>query len=142
VFFGIALVLVVVLPLAVTTIAYERTKDRTRAVPVIRWPGPDAAPNRVRWRSDRSSGMTTGVLAALFIPALVDVVFDHNDGPPWLRLGATAALILAPLALYLALRPRGQYALGMAAGAALVGVVAPLVFVLLFSSVGVVAGWF
>lgn len=139
-FFGIALVLVLVVPLAVTSIAYEHARRNPTIAPAAR--RTETVPNRLRWRSDRSAGMTTGVLAAVFVPPLVDVRFNQQDGPPWLRLGVAAALVVVPLALYLVVRPRGQYALGMATGAALVGIVAPLVFLLLFGAVDLVIGWF
>lgn len=138
--FGIALLLVVVVPLIATTVAYEHAKRNPTIAPVHGHAATQRVPMRLR--TDRGAGVTTGVLAAVIGPPLVEAGFAQEDGPPWLRLGVVGALILLPLALYLALRPRGQYARGMATGAALVGIALPIVFFALFGTIGLIAGWF
>lgn len=137
-FFAVALVLVLVLPLVATTVAYAHAR-RSPTVAPIHADGPvGSRPLTPRATDDFGSGLTTGVLASVFLPPLAELVV-HG---PRTRLVVLGALVLVPLAVYLFARPRGQYARGLAAGAAIAGIAVPLVFLALFSTIGLVVGWF
>lgn len=98
-----------------------------------------ARPARVTF--DVWSGVSTGVIAGLLSPPVVRVIAERMGAPEWSDLATRGTLILAPLAVYAVLRPRGRYALGMAAGATAIGVLAPLALMTLVVLVDSVEGW-
>ncbi len=137
-FFAVALVLVLVLPLAATTVAYAHAKRNPTVAP-IHPTGPTADRPVVGGATeDFPAGLTTGVLASVFLPSLAEIAV------PGLRTHVivVSALVLVSLAVYAAVRPRGQYARGLGLGAGIAGVAVPLLFLALFSTVGLVVGWF
>lgn len=134
--FGIALLLAVLIPLAASAIGMVRARRFPTTPATV---GSRAAATRppTQLRDPLGAGLTTGVILGLLI-SVASPSFDTPIGP----FIPPAVLVLAPLAVYVSSRRRIRYALGMAIGAGLVTMAAPLAFVTLFGAAGLIAGWF